>query len=127
MKYISVSLALVGPLLGAALVSGCVVAPAPGYYRAGVVVSEVEPPPPRYEVVGVAPAPGYLWIGGAWLWESTRLNSSHTVTSYAVSCLQTKSPLSQSRSEEHTSELQSHSELVCRFLIAKKKITRLVS
>ena len=72
MKYISVSLALVGPLLGAALVSGCVVAPAPGYYRAGVVVTEVEPPPPRYEVVGVAPAPGYLWIGGAWLWESGR-------------------------------------------------------
>ena len=29
MKYISVSLALVGPLLGAALVSGCVVAPLP--------------------------------------------------------------------------------------------------
>src|SRR5260221_7551034 len=43
---------------------------------------------------------------------STRLNSSHTVISYAVFCL---------RSEEHTSELQSHSDLVCRLLLEKKK------
>src|SRR5260221_5083102 len=44
--------------------------------------------------------------------KSTRLNSSHTVISYAVFCL---------RSEEHTSELQSHSDLVCRLLLVKKK------
>src|SRR5260221_1069105 len=44
--------------------------------------------------------------------KSTRLNSSHTVISYAVFCL---------RSEEHTSELQSHSDLVCRLLLDKKK------
>src|SRR5260221_2056389 len=31
------------------------------------------------------------------------------------------------RSEEHTSELQSHSDLVCRLLLAKKKTTRLNS
>ncbi len=24
------------------------------------------PPPPRYEVVGVAPGPGYIWINGYW-------------------------------------------------------------
>src|SRR5260221_9131544 len=35
--------------------------------------------------------------------KSTRLNSSRTVISYAVFCF---------RSEEHTSELQSHSDLV---------------
>src|SRR5260221_2365698 len=29
-----------------------------------------------------------------------------------------------SRSEEHTSELQSHSDLVCRLLLAKKKLHR---
>src|SRR5436190_15879111 len=29
------------------------------------------------------------------------------------------------RSEEHTSELQSHSDLVCRLLLEKKKITTL--
>src|SRR5260221_10053892 len=34
------------------------------------------------------------------------------VISYAVFCL---------RSEEHTSELQSHSDLVCRLLLEKKK------
>src|SRR5260221_4511129 len=43
--------------------------------------------------------------------KSTRLNSSHTVISYAVFCL---------RSEEHTSELQSHSDLVCRIMLATK-------
>src|SRR5438034_11662121 len=30
-------------------------------------------------------------------------------------------PLSELRSEEHTSELQSHSDLVCRLLLEKKK------
>src|SRR5260221_6202912 len=45
--------------------------------------------------------------------KSTRLNSSHTVISYAVFCL---------KKEEHTSELQSHSDLVCRLLLAKKKL-----
>src|SRR5260221_1734077 len=44
--------------------------------------------------------------------KSTRLNSSHTVISYAVFCL---------RSEEHTSELQSHSDLVCRLLLENRK------
>src|SRR5436190_17289482 len=33
-------------------------------------------------------------------------------------------PTSGRRSEEHTSELQSHSDLVCRLLLEKKKITR---
>src|SRR5436190_16991914 len=31
------------------------------------------------------------------------------------------SPLGRDRSEEHTSELQSHSDLVCRLLLEKKK------
>src|SRR5260221_9010678 len=44
--------------------------------------------------------------------KSTRLNSSHTVISYAVFCLKKK---------EHTSELQSHSDIVCRLLLEKKK------
>src|SRR5260221_3790386 len=44
--------------------------------------------------------------------KSTRLNSSHTVISYAVFCL---------RTEKHTSELQSHSDLVCRLLLEKKR------
>src|SRR5438034_3553639 len=35
--------------------------------------------------------------------------------------------VSQARSEEHTSELQSHSELVCRLLLEKKKTERYTS
>src|SRR2546421_4415830 len=44
--------------------------------------------------------------------KSTRLNSSHDQISYAVFCL---------RSEEHTSELHSRSDFVCRLLLEKKK------
>src|SRR2546421_8136743 len=44
--------------------------------------------------------------------KSTRLNSSHDQISYAVFCL---------RKEEHTSELQSRSDLVCRLLLDKEK------
>ncbi len=49
------------------LLSGCIVAPAPGYYYAPHVVA-VAPPPAPVEVVGVAPAPGYVWFGGYWNW-----------------------------------------------------------
>src|SRR3954449_1734104 len=49
--------------------------------------------------------------------KSTRLNSSHTLISYAVFCWSSDVC---SRSEEHTSELQSHSHLVCRLLLEKK-------
>lgn len=32
----------------------------------GEVVVTSEPPAPRHEVIGVAPSPGYLWVGGYW-------------------------------------------------------------
>src|SRR2546421_1934303 len=51
--------------------------------------------------------------------KSTRLNSSHDQISYAVFCLRSEE---RRRSEEHTSELQSRSDLVCRLLLEKKKI-----
>src|SRR5438034_4330686 len=35
-----------------------------------------------------------------------------------------RAPLGHARSEEHTSELQSHSDLVCRLLLEKKKISK---
>src|SRR5438034_1878719 len=43
--------------------------------------------------------------------------------SAAVSCLSSKveNSVKSRRSEEHTSELQSHSDLVCRLLLEKKK------
>lgn len=50
------------------LASGCVVtASTPPYARhAHVVVA----PPPRVEVVTVAPYPHYVWIGGHWTWQA---------------------------------------------------------
>jgi hypothetical protein len=57
-------------LMAGALLGGCVVAPAPGYYAGGVVT--VAPPAPQVEVVGVAPAPGYVWFGGYWDWVGGR-------------------------------------------------------
>jgi hypothetical protein len=56
-------------LLGTALLGGCVVAPAPGYYRGAVVVA---PPAPQVEVIGVAPSPGFVWFGGYWDWVGGR-------------------------------------------------------
>jgi hypothetical protein len=55
-------------LLSASLLTGCVVAPAPGYYRPAAVVT-VAPPAPPVEVVGVAPTPGYIWFPGFYGWE----------------------------------------------------------
>ncbi|HXN36200.1 MAG TPA: hypothetical protein VN877_08510 [Opitutaceae bacterium] len=66
-----------------ALTSGCVVAvrpaPAPVVYTQpayaeppGEVVVDTEPPPPQYEVVPVAPAPGFIWIGGYYHWYGGR-------------------------------------------------------
>jgi hypothetical protein len=54
-------------VMAGGMLSGCVVAPAPGYYYAPHVVA-VAPPPAPVEVVGVAPAPGYVWFGGYWNW-----------------------------------------------------------
>jgi len=65
MKLFSVRVAVASTLL-AVSVSACVVAPAPGYHT---VVAYEAPPPVRYEVVGIAPTPGYFWVGGAWFWE----------------------------------------------------------
>lgn len=56
--------------LGTVVLGGCVVAPADPYYTGGPVM--VAPPPPRVEVVGVAPAPGYIWIDGYWGWYGNR-------------------------------------------------------
>lgn len=75
------SLVLLAPVL--VLLNGCVVAPAPRPVYSpqpavvypqpvpGPIVYQAPPPPPA-EVYGVAPAPGYFWIGGIWLWEGNR-------------------------------------------------------
>src|SRR5438132_5061021 len=48
-----------------------------------------------------------------------RLVSAASLDLHAIHLLE---PLALQRSEEHTSELQSHSDLVCRLLLEKKKI-----
>ncbi len=61
-------------LAAGTLLGGCVVAPAPGYYGGyyGGAVVTVAPPAPQVEVYGVAPGPGYVWIGGYWNWVGGR-------------------------------------------------------
>ena len=64
-----------------ALASGCVVAvrptpvvyeqPVPSAPPAEVVVTD-EPPAPVYETVGIAPGPGFIWIGGYYHWSGAR-------------------------------------------------------
>ncbi len=66
----------------AAALGGCVVVPAHRGYGGpppGPVYSGnpddgvyVAPPPVQYEVVGVAPYPGWFWIGGFWTWRAHR-------------------------------------------------------
>jgi hypothetical protein len=68
MKPNSLMMAAACAVLGVTL-SGCVIGPIPG--ESGVVTYQA-PPQPVYEEVGVAPTPGYIWIGGAWFWEGGR-------------------------------------------------------
>src|ERR1700690_3116825 len=46
----------------------------PGTYgastQATTLVVDQPPPPPPVETVVVAPGPGYVWIGGEWVWNS---------------------------------------------------------
>ena len=56
------------------LLTGCIVVPAGHgpYYGGGGEVVAVAPPAPQVEVVGVAPFPGYIWLGGYWGWSGGR-------------------------------------------------------
>jgi WXXGXW repeat (2 copies) len=53
-----------------ALLSACIVTPDQRHYAGGVVL--VAPPAPREEIIGVAPVPGYIWLGGYWSWVGNR-------------------------------------------------------
>jgi hypothetical protein len=50
--------------------AGCVIAPDQRHDAGGVVM--VAPPAPRVEVIGEAPTPGYVWLGGYWNWVGNR-------------------------------------------------------
>lgn len=60
-------IALLAVAMSSLALTGCVVAPPASqpYYGQPVMVA---PPPHRVEVVGVAPYPGHVWIGGYWGW-----------------------------------------------------------
>ena len=61
-----------------AVTAGCVVAvrpaPAGAVYAAepGEVYVDAAPPAPIFETVGIAPGPGYFWIGGYYHWYGNR-------------------------------------------------------
>jgi hypothetical protein len=79
MKLTCVKVAVAGALLSTVL-SGCVVTARPVVPTVGVavaapgveVIAPSAPPAAQFEAVGVAPAPGYFWIGGAYFWEGGR-------------------------------------------------------
>src|SRR5947207_9890410 len=58
-------------------------------------------------------------------WRATSAAARRVVSAISASVApraQSRQTASASRSEEHTSELQSHSDLVCRLLLEKKKL-----
>ena len=72
MRITSLKAGLAAAVLVATL-SGCVVTARPAAVVVpGEVVAYQAPPAVRVETIGVAPAPGYFWIGGAWFWEGGR-------------------------------------------------------
>lgn len=64
-------IAVLAAAVSSLFLGGCAVAPASNghvYYEPVMVA----PPPPRVEIIGVAPYPGYIWIGGYWGWRGHR-------------------------------------------------------
>jgi hypothetical protein len=66
---------VLGALSGIPSLMSCIVAvPSHEVMMEGSISGEVyvreEPPPPREEViVGIAPGPDYVWVGGYWCWQ----------------------------------------------------------
>jgi len=63
-------ISLAALLMTAFSLGACVVVPAHRHYAGDVVA--VAPPPPRVEIIGTAPSPGYVWIDGYWSWSGGR-------------------------------------------------------
>src|SRR2546427_8038049 len=64
---------------------------------------------------------------GSWIYTTTRRGASRRQTSKLAASLGRRQRVYLFRSEEHTSELQSQSNLVCRLLLEKKKKTTKVA
>src|SRR2546427_10578788 len=69
---------------------------------------------------------GSIAAGCPWPPTCRSPTTSSATCARSASCSETKSPrsIARHRSEEHTSELQSQSNLVCRLLLEKKKKTQ---
>jgi hypothetical protein len=57
-------------LLLSTILAGCVIVPDQRHDAGGIVM--VAPPAPRVEVIGDAPSPGFVWLGGYWNWVGDR-------------------------------------------------------
>lgn len=76
-RVVAVASAILAGGLG---LSACVVTPVGPPVAAEVVgprfvtpeVIPVQPPPPREEIIGVAPQVGFIWAPGYWNWEGGR-------------------------------------------------------
>jgi hypothetical protein len=62
----------VAAVVVAVALGGCVVTATPYGYYAGPAIAVAPPPPQVDAVVGVAPGPGFFWIGGYWDWVGGR-------------------------------------------------------
>src|SRR2546427_9644243 len=89
-------------------------------YRNAVLPPTV---PTRLAVEAAAPQPWYRWVGdrGAVLGIERFGASAPYQRIYQELGLTVENVVRKARSEEHTSELQSQSNLVCRLLLEKKK------
>src|SRR5260370_27620293 len=62
-----------------------------------------------------------------WAWRAAATKAGSQVSADRSPTPKRQCPASASRSEEHTSELQSHLNLVCRLLLEKKKTPSAIS
>src|SRR5215204_7099084 len=88
-------------------------------------------------VVGLAGIPvvlGAVWLGDWWVFGLAAIAGAIALHEYWLMTRELRplapagyvgAGLALARSEEHTSELQSHSDLVCRLLLEKKKKERI--
>src|SRR5438034_10869612 len=72
-----------------------------------------------HDALPIFPRRGYRFVAS--VREDGAATASDPAASPASGPAQTASQVDVKRSEEHTSELQSHSDLVCRLLLEKKK------
>src|SRR5260221_9294365 len=80
--------------------------------------------PPPFTLYSVARPRALTWTYVAWAWILfTRSTPYLSDGKLSLRCLAAFAGPHLPRSEEHTSELQSHSDLVCRLLLEKKKKT----